>query len=166
MNINFKRFILISALASFMGIINGCSPKNPDIYTEDGTIVYIFDKRFDAAIDGCDYYRCRTHAGYSVWLHKGSCKACWNRMQTIINGIVLEKREVITNTITEVVTNTVYKTNDVMVFRYFDGVYRTNDTVITNINSIMFYTNQSSIIYCGYEFGSESLRSENLQVIQ
>ena len=142
MNINFKRFILISALASFMGIINGCSPKNPDIYTEDGTIVYIFDKRFDAAIDGCDYYRCRTHAGYSVWLHKGSCKACWNRMQTIINGIVLEKREVITNTITEVVTNTivVYRTNDVMIFKDFDL------NQLTNIGNIVYCNAQTNLL--------------------
>jgi hypothetical protein len=132
MNINFKRFILISALASFMTIINGCSPKNPDIYTEDGTIVYTFDKRFDAVIDGCDYYRCRTHAGHSVWLHKGNCKACWNRMQTIINGIVLEKREIITNTITEVVTNTItiYRTNDVMIFKDFDFNQFTNSNIV------------------------------------
>jgi hypothetical protein len=126
---NIKRFIFICILVPFMGIINGCSPKYPDIYTEDGTIVYTFDKANDACIDGCDYYKCGTHSG-NIWMHKGSCKACWNRLQIMINGIVLEKREVVTNTITEVVTNTVYRTNDVMFFREFDFKQYTNSNII------------------------------------
>ena len=76
-----------------------------------------FSNNEEAIIGGCEYIKCNTTHNYSFYVHKGSCKKCWDRLQTMINANTLERNEVVTNTIYQTNNITVYKTNSVYILQ-------------------------------------------------
>lgn len=105
--------VIFSFMPVFVCLFAGCTQQEGD----NGVAIYSFSKDECVIIGGCEYAKCYTHGQNYVYTHKGSCKKCWDRLQTMINANTLEKNEVVTNTIYQTNNITVYKTNSVYILQ-------------------------------------------------
>ena len=44
-------------------------------------------------IDSCEYIRCVTYSGYTVYIHKGNCKFCKERRQKELEELIIKLNE-------------------------------------------------------------------------
>lgn len=77
------RKITLLALAVLMMV--GCKYEDRQTKEVDGVII--------VTIDSCEYVRCVTYYGYTVYCHKGNCRFCKERRKKEMKKLVEQLKE-------------------------------------------------------------------------